>query len=621
MCGLAGFIGSGSKHDLKCMVASIKHRGPDDDGYFFENNIALGHARLSILDLSSFGHQPMFNIKKTTGVIFNGEIYNFLELRQELENLGDTFVGNSDTEVIVHLYDHFKEGCFEKLNGMFAVAVYDFSKQALILARDRMGKKPLYLAQFNGTLMFGSELKVLMGHSLFEKEIDLLNKYLYYQYVPTPNTIFKNVYKLEPASYLLYQNGTITKREFWNANFKIRDINFKDATGILNNEFEASVKRRLVSDVPLGVFLSGGLDSSTVAYYAQKNSAHKVKTFSIGFEEARFDESQSAREVASFLGTEHYEKIVSAKESLDLIPRIADLLDEPMADPSIIPTYLLSDFAKKEIRVVLGGDGGDELFGGYQTFQAEYFVGWYRKIPPYLRKNLIERIISAIPMRDEDFDALFFLRRFVGGIENNNFHTHQNWSAAFNKEDRTRLFKGEIWERLKAENEFNDVDRYIDEIETGNDRQKLLYMYMRTHLMDKVMVKVDRASMAHALEVRAPFLDYHLVDFVNTLPYQFKVKGLTTKYILKQLMKNLLPESVISKPKRGFNIPLSSWLRTDLKYFCDAVISKEKIDALGVFNYPYIEKIKAEHFKGVKNNSRKLWTLLVLCLWYERWMQ
>jgi len=623
MCGVAGFIGSGSKKDLEHMIASVKHRGPNDEGSFFEGDVALGHTRLSVLDLSSAGHQPMFNLKKTLGVVFNGEIYNFKELKKELSSLGYSFSGNSDTEVLLYLYEHFKEKCFEKLNGMFAIAIYDFDENKLVLARDRMGKKPLYWARVNDTFIFGSEMKVLMAHSLFKKEIDIpsLNKYLLYQYVPTPHTIFKNVFKLEPATYLIYKGNNIVKEKFWNANFKTKKIAFKEALQTLDKELEASVERRLVSDVPIGVFLSGGLDSSTIAYYAQKKSTQKIKTFSIGFEETNFDESKYARKVADFLGTEHHEKIISAKDSLAFIPKIADLLDEPMADPSIIPTYLLSKFAKENITVALGGDGGDELFGGYQTFQAEYFVRWYKMIPLFFRKFFIEKIVNNIPLFDKDFSALFFLRKFINGIENSNFYTHQNWLAAYSKEDRKQLFKRELWKSLGTENEFEDVDRYVGEIEVDDERQKLLYMYMRTYLMDEVLVKVDRASMVHALEVRAPLLDHRLIDFVTSLPYEFKVHRLNTKYILKQLMKNALPQDIISRSKKGFSIPLSLWLRGDLKDFCNTVLSKEKTEKLGLFNYAYIEKIKNEHFVGTKNNSRKLWTLLVFFLWYERWVE
>ncbi|HEY4502306.1 MAG TPA: asparagine synthase (glutamine-hydrolyzing) [Candidatus Paceibacterota bacterium] len=621
MCGLVGFIGAGSEHDLRFMVASLKHRGRDDEGLFFEKGLALGHTRLSILDLTASGHQPMFNVKKTVGVVFNGEIYNFKELRQDLENLGYIFVGHSDTEVIVNLYDYYKEACFEKLNGMFAIALYDFVEHKLVLVRDRMGKKPLYWAQFEGTLLFGSELKALLEHSLFKKEIDLssLNKYLYYQYVPTPNTIFKNVYKLEPATYLIYTHGKIVKRRFWNANFNTRDRSFNESIAILNNELELSVKRRLVSDVPIGVFLSGGLDSSTIAYYAQKNSAKRVKTFSIGFDETDFDESRYANDVAHFLGTEHYERKVSSKNSLDLVTKIPDLFDEPVADPSIIPTYLLSSFAKEHITVALGGDGGDELFGGYQTFQAEYFASWYRKVPRFFREEMIKKIVNAVPIFDKDFSPLFFIKKFIEGIDDNNFYTHQNWLSAYRREERKELFNPEVWESLENENEFDHIDRYRNEIESDDERQKLLYMYMRTYLMDEVLVKVDRASMAHALEVRAPFLDYQLVDFVNTLPYEFKVKGLTTKYILKQLMRDVLPRNIVSRTKKGFSVPLSLWLQTDLKDLCNAVLAKEKIEQQGLFNYDFIEKIKNEHFTNVRNNSRKLWTLLSFSLWYERW--
>ena len=622
MCGISGFIGQGTREDLENMVASIKHRGPDDEGLFFDHGIAFGHTRLSIIDLTAAGHQPMFNEKKTLGIVFNGEIYNFKELRAELIEAGYVFVSNSDTEVILFLYEHLKEKCFERLNGMFALALYDFTENKLILARDRMGEKPLYWALQDSTIIFGSELKTLMAHSRFKKEIDVasLNKYLLHQYVPTPYTIFSNVYKLEPATYLVYSDSRIVKQTYWNANFKTRSIEFSDALNTLDVELEGSVRKKLISDVPSGVFLSGGLDSSVVAYYAQKNSIHKIKTFSIGFKEASFDESKYAREVANFIGTDHYEKIVSVADCLAIIPSIAEILDEPMADSSILPTCILAEFAKQNVSVVLGGDGGDEIFAGYQTFQAQYFVDAYRKIPKFFRENVIERMVKKIPEFNTEFGMIFFLKKFIEGVEEDNFHTHQNWITTFRKREREYLFKQEKWTKVKTANEFEDTDRYISEIETDDECQKLLYFYMRTFLMDQVMVKVDRGSMHHSLEVRAPFLDHQVVDFVNTLPFNFKMKGLRTKYILKQLMKDKLPDHIIHRSKTGFRVPLASWLREDLRDFCNSVLSLEKTNKMGFFNYEYIEKMKNEHFEGSENNSRKLWTLIVFYLWYERWI-
>ena len=612
----------GTKNDLEKMVASIKHRGPDAQGHFWSEGIALGHTRLSIIDLSETGSQPMFDNKKEIGIVFNGEIYNFPELRKELEKKGYVFMGTSDTEAIIYLYKEFGEKCFEKMNGMFAVAIYDFKKNKLVLARDRMGKKPLYWGIFQETLIFGSELKSLISHPLFKKEIDLnsVNKYLQYDYVPSPHSIFKNVYKLEPASYLLFEKGKIEKNKFWRADLTPNKITFKEALGEFDSNMNSSVASRLVSDVPLGIFLSGGLDSSAIAYYAQKNSKDKIKTFSIGFKEDSFDESKYARQVAEHLGTEHYEKILSAKDSLDLIPKIADILDEPVADASIIPTYLLSKFTKERVTVALGGDGGDELFAGYPTFQADSIVGLYESIPEFMRKGIIEKVIKSIPASDKNFSLGFKLKKFISGLGVNKKYLHQTWLGSFGKEERKNLFKNEAWEKLVNENEFEDIDTYMNEVKDSDPRNKILYLYMRTYLMDQVLVKVDRASMANAMEVRAPFLDTSIVEFANSLPYIYKYKNFQTKYILKKLMEGKLPQNIIHRSKKGFGIPLGKWLKEDLRGFCDKTLSKDNCDKFGLFNYEFINKLKNEHFSGVKDNRKLLWNLIVLFLWREKWI-
>ncbi len=621
MCGIAGFAGRGAQDTLEKMTRSLVHRGPDGEGYFFDVklSVGLGHRRLSIIDLEG-GKQPIFNEDKSVAIVFNGEIYNFLDLRKDLESR-HKFLTNSDTEVIIHLYEELGEGVFEKLNGMFAIAIYDFRKGKLILARDRIGKKPLYWGVFDNAIIFGSEIKALMQHPLFKKELDLesLNKYLSCDYVPTPASIWKNIYKLEPATYLVWQNGKIIKNSFWKPNFDVSRINFRDALRELDKRLNDSVRSRLISDVPLGIFLSGGIDSSTIAYYAQKNSKSPIKTFSVAFDEKSFDESAHARSVAKFLGTEHFEESFHSEDLLDLVPKMAELLDEPLADPSIFPTYLLSKFTKKNVTVALGGDGGDELFAGYPTFQADRLSGFYEKIPAAFRKNLIEKLISNLPVSDSNFSLDFKLKTFIKGFEVDKKYRHQRWLGSFSYGERPQLFRPEIWRQLENKNEYEEIDRYLNEtkfIERGN---ALLYTYLRTYLMDQVLVKVDRASMFNSLEVRAPFLDYHLVDFVNSLPYNFKCHGWNTKYILKKLMAGKLPEEIIKRPKKGFGVPIGQWLKSELRDLMDYYLSEEKIKNSGLFNYEYVEKIKSEHLAGKKDNRKLLWNLLVFQMWQEKW--
>ena len=622
MCGIAGFTGGGNRSDLENMIAAIKHRGPDNTGVFFVGDVGLAHARLSVIDLSERGHQPMFNDDKTIGIVFNGEIYNFKELRNELIKLGYKFKSDTDTEVIIYLYEEFGESCFERLNGMFAIGLYDFRLGKLILARDKMGKKPLYWAIFGGTLMFASELRAIMEHRIFKKELNLdaLNKYLTYEYVPTPHSIFKNVYKLEPANYLVYQNKEIKKIKFWEIEFNNSDISFDEAITQLDKKINESVKLRMVSDVPFGVFLSGGLDSSTIAYYAQKNSSRKIKTFSVNFEEKSFDESKYAQKVSDILGTEHYDQLLTTKNLIETLSTI-DLIDEPIGDASIIPTYLLSKHARNYVTVALGGDGGDELFAGYPTFQADVLAGIYEKIPTLIKKIFLEKIIHKIPETDNNFSLGFRLKTFVKGLGGDKNYRHHRWLGSFTAEEKEKLFKREIWNEIDAKKDFEEIDYYLKNIKAEDHRNKTLGLYMRTYLMDEVLVKVDRASMKNSLEIRSPFLDPNLVELANSLPFSFKLKGFTTKYILKKLMEDKLPGSIVYRKKKGFGIPLSRWLRNELKEFCDGLLSEEKIKNQGLFNYDYIARLKQEHFDENKNNRKKLWTLMAFMIWYEKYMK
>ena len=621
MCGIAGFVGKGSRETLEKMTNALLYRGPDGSGFYFNEaqGVGLGHRRLAIIDIAG-GGQPIFNEDRTVSIIFNGEIYNFQELRERLK-LRHKFASNTDTEVIAHLYEEEGEKLFEKLNGMFAIALYDERNKKLVLSRDRIGKKPLYWGIFEGTLIFGSELKALMQHSLFKKEIDLesLGKYLSYEYVPTPRSIWKNVYKLEPATYLVWQNGKLSKGKFWNPNFKPQDISFSGAVARLDRHLNESVRQRMISDVPLGIFLSGGIDSAAVAYYAQKNSPQPVKTFSISFLEKSFDESFYARSAAKFLGTEHFEQQFSIKDLLNLMPEVFGLLDEPLADASILPTFLLSRFAREKVTVSLGGDGGDELFAGYPTFQAEKLAYFYQRLPLFLRKLFLEKIIDNLPADESNFSLDFQLKKFIQGFDVGAKYRHQRWLGSLGKIEQAQLLNKKVWNDLKSQNLYDEIDRYSGEASAAEAGNILLFTYLRTYLMDEVLVKADRASMFNSLEVRSPFLDYRLVDFVNGLPYNFKLRGFTSKYILKKLMKGKLPPAIINRPKKGFGVPLAAWLKNELRPFCEEVLSAENINKSGLFNADFVEQLKQEHFAGKHDNRKQLWTLMVFQMWQNNW--
>ena len=621
MCGIAGYFGKGNKEVLFHMAEAIKYRGPDDVGFFEDRSVGLAHRRLSIMDLSAAGHQPMSNDDETVWIVFNGEIYNFKELRRELEN-EFKFKSRTDTEVIIRLYERFGVDAFSKIEGMFSIALYDKRIHTLFLARDRMGKKPLYYATFGETFLFGSEIKALMAHPSFKREIDLksLNKYLQYEYVPTPHSMFAGVSKLEPGHYLSYDGVKIERQKFWDVSFSKRDISLESAVAELGKHLADAVKDRLMADVPLGIFLSGGLDSSTIAYYAQKGNAAKIQTFSIGFTEKSFDESEYARRVAQHLGTDHHEQIFSSKDAVALVPTIGKLLDEPMADASILPTYLLSRFTSEHVKVALGGDGGDELFFGYDTFTAHKLAAWYEKIPSGVRRHLIEPSLMRLPVSLRNMSLDFKAKKFISGFYGEEKYRNQRWLGSFNTEERLSLFAPALHETSSSWNEFEDIDCYLRDLPEGiAPEDALTYLYLRMYMMDDILVKVDRASMYNSLEVRAPFLDTRVVNFATSIKTDFKMHGFTTKFILKKLMEDKLPHDIVYRKKKGFGIPLAEWLKGDLKPLVLDLLSPERLKRQSLFDSSATEVLLREHFEGAADHRKQIWTLLIFQLWYDNW--
>lgn len=618
MCGIVGYFGKGNKEILARMTGVISYRGPDDEGFFVDNRVGLGQRRLSIVDVSPAGRQPMANEDGTILVNFNGEIYNHEELKKELKS-HHPFRSTSDTEILLHLYEEIGEKMFEKLNGMFAISLYDSRKKKLFLARDRVGKKPLYWGVFDETLLFGSELKALLQHPLCKKELDLvsLNKYLQYEYVPTPHSIFKNIYKLEAGHILTYDGQEIKKQSFWDITFSHTTISFENAKQTLDHLLDNATKIRLMSDVPLGIFLSGGLDSSTVAYYAQKNSTQKIKTFSIGFHEKSFDELRYARHVAGHLGTEHHERMFPGSAVLGLVNELNELLDEPLGDPSLVPTYMLSQFTREQVTVALGGDGGDELLCGYDTFLGHRTAEYYEKIPRVIRRHVLEKIFLNLPTSFNNITLDFKVKKFISGLYGEKKYRSHRWLGSYDREDRKKLFLPEVWKELEEENEFEDIDRYLTKLSTNDYYQELIYLYLKTFLMDDIMTKVDRASMFNSLEVRAPILDYRVIDFLNSLPTDYKIKGFTTKYILKELMAPRLPKGIAYRKKKGFGIPLARWLTHELKDYTHELLSEERIRSQGLFNYEAIDTMVRDHYRKKKDNRKQIWTLLTFQAWYD----
>lgn len=629
MCGICGFLTFKNEipdeKTLRKMNETIRHRGPDHEGYHLFPGVALGHRRLSIIDLKG-GDQPIYNEDKKIAVVFNGEIYNFKKLRALTEKLGHHYTTNTDTEVLVHLYEEFGTDFIEKLNGMFSFALWDSEKEILIGARDRIGKKPFYYGEFGGQFIFGSEIKALLAHPDVSRELDLqsLAKYLTFEYVPSPASIFKGIKKLPPGHLITVRNGGIGVSSYWDFHYRYgEDQNNKtekECAADIRRILRDSVERRLISDVPLGVFLSGGIDSSAVvAMMAELIPAKDIKTFSVGFKEASFDESSHARRVAEIFGTDHHEQQLDVSKMLELAPRVAEILDEPMADPSIIPTFLLSKFTRENVTVALGGDGGDELFAGYPTFLAHKFAGHYDKMPGFIH-SLIKKVSGLLPSSSRNFSLDFKIKRFISGKGLPPEIRNQIWLGALSPERSAELLAFDAGRFLDNENVFADLTRHSKNSNATNLIDLMLYHYLKLYLPEEVLTKVDRASMANSLEVRAPFLDAEMVEYSAGLPIKLKLNGFQTKYILKKSLQKTLPDDILFRKKKGFGIPVTKWFREDLRSFLSDLFSREKIERRGLFRHSEIKKLLEEHWSGKHDRRKELWTLMVFRLWEDKYL-
>jgi asparagine synthase (glutamine-hydrolysing) len=629
MCGITGVINinqePATKELLKKMTDTLTHRGPDDEGYYLSKNAGFGFRRLSIIDMKS-GHQPIHNEDNTVWSMHNGEIYNFRELRKELESDGHKFYTNSDSETIVHAYEKYGLDFVRHIDGMFALAVWDEKNETLVLARDRMGKKPLHYCSVSGKFIFGSEIKALLAHPDCPRELDFLSlaKYLHFEYVPAPSTIFKSIRKLRPAELLVLRNGASTTKKYWDLPYdKPRlDISLDDAATQLRGLLSKAVKKRLVADVPLGIFLSGGVDSSTLTALMAEISGQKVKSFNISFTEQKFDESRDAKFVADLLGTEHYCDRFSPETLIDALPQVFEFLDEPMADPSILPTYLLSMFTRKRVTVALGGDGGDELFGGYPTYLAHKYYYNYARLPGFVR-NAARAVINGLPVSSSYFSLDFKLKRFLRGEDRPLPERHMRWMSAFLPEEIAGVFN-------KATNSALDKTLIYDELDSVRGKtvadplDLAMYIDSKMYLQDDILVKVDRASMGVSLEVRAPFLDTEIVEFAARLPTSMKLMpktgGYETKYLLKKAMENTLPRRVLKKKKQGFTVPLAKWFRKELTPLLESYLNEARIEKEGIFDPSYVRRLIDDHRSGRSDNRKPLWTLLVFELWKEKYL-
>ena len=620
MCGIAGFIGNGTESVLNNMIQAIRHRGPDKQDIYLKDGIGLAHARLSILDTSDAGTQPFWSADKKHVIIYNGELYNYIQLKKKhLSNTGFHFKSSSDTEVLLYLLSLKGENILNELNGMFSFAYYNFETEELLIARDRMGQKPLYYSLNGRDFVFASELKSLKHHPSVEWSINhtALRQYLTFDYVPNPNSIIAGVNKLESGHYLKFSRNGLQKARYYDIKFNTRnDIGFEEAVKTFDNLMQSAVTDRLISDVPLGIFLSGGLDSSAVAYYAQKASMSPIKTFSIGFENKSYDESDYASKVAKHLGTEHHSRIFSVKDLESFIPEVSAKLDEPFADPSIYPTFMLSQFARENVTVSLGGDGSDELLAGYPTFISDRFKSLLIHSPQVLNK-LIRASAGLMPVSDKNISLDFKVNQLLKALGAKKEHVHSLWLGSFSLESKNRLLSKQL---RNEETGLEIVEKHLANTSTLGDFERTIYTYCKTYLDDDILVKVDRASMLNSLEVRSPFLDYRLVNYVNDLPKKYKLKGNSGKHLLKKCMEGKLPDEIIYRPKKGFGIPVSSWIKDDLKELVQDHLSPSSLNRHGFFDVDYVQKLLNDHNMGKVNNRKEIWNLLIFQMWYSNFM-
>jgi asparagine synthase (glutamine-hydrolysing) len=624
MCGIVAVCTSEPPRDLEgvvaAMTAALYHRGPDEDGFAISeaDGIALGMRRLSILDLEG-GRQPMWDEQRDHCVVFNGEIYNFAELRAELAGLGHRFVSDhSDTEVLVHGFEQWAEGLFPRLNGMFALAIWDRPGRRLVLARDRAGEKPLYVAEVPGGYAVASELKALFRYPGLDRELDLtaLEEYLAFDYVLGPRTMLERVRKLPAGFYGELRHGGFRSDRYWSPRFERTDAGEEALLETLDSLLSSSVSLRMVADVPIGLLLSGGLDSTTVGWFMRRHS-DQVRSFSIGFEEEGYDESHYSNLAARALGTKHHLEVLSQQRALELVPRIADILDEPMGDQSILPTHLLSEVTRREVKVALGGDGSDELLMGYKAYRVLRPSYRLDALPPVARQAAAG-IARHLPLRIGP--ARLPGVRFARSLDAPPAHRLLSFLGSL-KGDARWLLSPDVRASLPLSVWDGGGSALLDGVPRGaRPAEQATAAYLRAYLQEDILVKTDRASMACSLELRAPFLDPRLIDFLLGVPPSLKLRGRTPKYLLRRLMRSRLPSEVLERRKVGFAPPLSAWLRNSLAPLVREYLSPSRMAAAGIFDPDAVDGLVRAHLERRRDHGHALWLLLQFELWRERWL-
>lgn len=603
MCGFCGYINKKEKNYIKKMNDAIIHRGPDDEAYYKDEDIAMGFRRLSIIDLKG-GRQPIQNSDENLIITFNGEIYNFKEIKKELEKKGYKFKTKTDTEVILLGYQEYKEKILDKLRGMFAFVIWDKKNKILFGARDHFGQKPFYYANMNNTFMYASEIKSLLYHPDFKKEVNkkALKPYLTFQTSVLDETFFKGVYKLKPGHYFIYdkEKNKINIKEYYNINFKPTEQNFNELVDKIDKTITESIDYHIISDVPVGAYLSGGIDSSYVVSYLKPN-----KTFSVGFDYKNFNEVPMAKDLSDILKIENKNELINSNDFFESIDKVQYYADEPTANLSAVPLYFLSKLAAKDVKVVLSGEGADELFGGYTSYEEDKTLKKYKKLPFFIR-NFIKKVISPIP----SFHGKNFLTK--GGSKLEDYYVGN--AFIFNNKEANKILSDDYKSDLK----YQDITKpYFDKVKNEDDLTKMQYLDMYFWLPNDILLKADKMSMANSLELRVPILDKEVFSLAKTIPSKFKLSHNTTKYILRKSASKRIPEEWYKRRKKGFPVPIIKWFREEKYYKIVKKIFEEDFTK-EFFNQKLILKMLDEHYTSKKNNCRKLWTIFVFLVWYKK---